>query len=271
MRNPEQDSTAKTRRMPGYPASTESMMERMLERWNVTRAWRQVKQNHGAPGCDGMTVEEFPTYARARWEGVRTSLNEGMYRPSPVRRVEIPKPSGGTRALGIPTVTDRVIQQAIAQILTPIFDPEFSESSFGFRPGRSAHQAVRKVREHIDAGYTVAVEVDLKKFFDEVNHDVLMERVSGSSGTNPCCDSLACIFVPASWLTRLFSRRLKVCRRVGPCHRCLQTSSWTTSTKSWRNAGTGLRAMPMTSSFWSKARGPVNASKYPSRGFLRRS
>lgn len=178
MQNPDKDSTIERRRIPGYPTSTETMIERMLESRNVKRAWRQVQRNHGAPGCDGMTVEEFPKYARAHWQDIRKAVNEGTYRPSPVRRVEIPKPKGGKRPLGIPTVIDRVIQQAIAQILEPIFDPGFSESSFGFRPGRSAHQAVKKVREYINQGYGIAVEVDLKKFFDEVNHDVLMQRVA---------------------------------------------------------------------------------------------
>lgn len=123
-------------------------MEQILESANVKRAWQQVKRNHGVPGVpgvDGMTIEEFPTYARTHWDSIRSNLNEEKYRPSAVRRVEIPKPSGGKRALGIPTVIDRVIQQAVAQILTPIFDPEFSESSFGFRPGRALHtMALRK-------------------------------------------------------------------------------------------------------------------------------
>lgn len=179
MRNPEQDSTAKTRRLSEYPASTESMMERIVSRDNVLRAWRQVRRNHGACGVDGMTCEEFPTYARKNWATIRQALLDGKYQPSPVRRVEIPKPKGaGVRLLGIPTVVDRVIQQAIAQVLTPIFDPGFSESSYGFRPGRSAHDAVKRVREHISAGYSTAIEVDLAKYFDEVNHDVLMVRVA---------------------------------------------------------------------------------------------
>ena len=177
MRNPDRDSTEKTRRLVSPPALNDEMMERILARGNVTRAWRQVRRNHGAPGVDGMTVEEFPTYARAHWQEIRTALMDGKYRPSPVRRVEISKPSGGKRKLGIPTVTDRVIQQAIAQVLTPVFDPGFSESSFGFRPGRSAHDAVKRVREHIE-GYPIAIEVDLEKYFDTVNHDVLMERVA---------------------------------------------------------------------------------------------
>jgi RNA-directed DNA polymerase len=160
------------------PALNENMLERIVASENVKRAWRQVRRNHGAPGVDGMTVEEFPTYARAHWQEVRQALIDGRYRPSAVRRVEIPKPNGGVRLLGIPTVIDRVIQQAIAQVLTPIFDPEFSESSFGFRPGRSAHDAVKQVRTYISKGYSVAIEVDLSKYFDEVNHDVLMVRVA---------------------------------------------------------------------------------------------
>lgn len=178
MHNPERDSTEKTRRNDITSALNDDLMERILARENVKRAWQQVKRNHGAPGVDGMTVEEFPTYARAHWQATRQALMEGRYRPSPVRRVEIPKPSGGKRKLGIPTVVDRVIQQAIAQILSPIFDPEFSESSYGFRPKRSAHDAVKAVREHIGSGNSVAIEVDLEKYFDSVNHDVLMVRVA---------------------------------------------------------------------------------------------
>lgn len=168
-----------TGRMDITRALNESLIERMLERENVKQAWQQVKQNHGAPGVDGMTIEELPAYARAHWQEIRRAIEEGTYRPSPVRRVEIPKPNGsGVRLLGIPRIVDRVIQQAIAQVLTPIFDPGFSESSFGFRPKRSGHQAVKQVRGYINQGYTVAVEVDLRKFFDEVNHDVLMNRVA---------------------------------------------------------------------------------------------
>jgi RNA-directed DNA polymerase len=178
MHNPDRDSTEKTRRMDSTSVLNDTIMERILARENVTRAWRQVRRNHGAPGVDGMTIEGFPTYARAHWQEIRAALLGGRYRPSAVRRVEIPKPSGGRRKLGIPTVIDRVIQQAIAQILTPIFDPEFSESSFGFRPKRSAHDAVKKVREHISDGSSTAIEVDLEKYFDTVNHDVLMERVA---------------------------------------------------------------------------------------------
>lgn len=172
------DEVEDTRRPAITRAFDEPLMERILDRVNVQRAWRQVRRNHGAPGSDGMTCEEFPTFARLHWQEIRRKLEDGTYRPSPVRRVEIPKRSGGKRGLGIPTVIDRVIQQAIAQVLTPLFDPEFLESSFGFRPGRSAHDAVKKVRADISHGYSMAIEVDLAKYFDEVNHDVLMHRVA---------------------------------------------------------------------------------------------
>jgi RNA-directed DNA polymerase len=153
-------------------------VEGVVKRENMLSAWKQVKANKGAPGIDGISIEEFPKYAHENWEGIKRSLREGEYQPSPVKRVEIPKDSGGTRELGIPIVMDRVIQQAITQVLTPVFDPHFSESSFGFRPGRSAHQAVRKVLKDIREGYRYAVDIDLEKFFDTVDHDVLMSRVS---------------------------------------------------------------------------------------------
>jgi len=152
-------------------------VEQVLLSENMRKAWKQVKANKGAAGVDGMSISEFPEFSRNHWESIRKQLMEGSYIPSPVKRVEIPKSDGGKRSLGIPTVTDRVIQQGIAQVLTPIFDPLFSDSSYGFRPHRSAHDAVRKVREYIKQGYRVAVDIDLSKFFDTVNHDLLMQRL----------------------------------------------------------------------------------------------
>jgi RNA-directed DNA polymerase len=161
------------------PALSEDLMERVLAPENLRNAWRQVKANHGAPGVDGMTIEDFPAFAREHWPSIRQALRDETYQPSPVRRTEIPKRHGqGKRMLGIPTVVDRVIQQAIAQVLGPLFDPEFSASSFGFRPGRSAHQAVKQIQSDIKMGYRVAVDLDLAKFFDRVNHDALMARVA---------------------------------------------------------------------------------------------
>jgi RNA-directed DNA polymerase len=157
-------------------------MQAVLAPENLRRAWRRVKSNKGAPGIDRVSVEDFPAYARVHWPGIRQALLDGTYRPQAVRRARIPKPNGGERPLGIPTVTDRLIQQAIAQVLMPIFDPQFSESSFGFRPQRSAHMALRQVQAHIKAGYRVAVDLDLAKFFDNVRHDILMARVARRVG-----------------------------------------------------------------------------------------
>jgi RNA-directed DNA polymerase len=153
-------------------------MQYVVSRENMLQAWKQVRANAGAPGVDEITVKEFLSYAKAHWEGIKASLLNGTYRPHPVKRVEIPKDSGGTRNLGIPSVMDRVIQQAISQVLTPVFDPHFSESSFGFRPNRSAYQAVKKVVKDIHGGYRYAVDIDLEKFFDTVDHDVLMSPES---------------------------------------------------------------------------------------------
>ncbi|MEW8009382.1 MAG: group II intron reverse transcriptase/maturase [Candidatus Thiodiazotropha endolucinida] len=160
------------------PALNDNLMERILSPENLHAAWKQVKENKGAPGVDGVSIEDYPLWARKHWAATRRALEGGYYIPQPVARVEIPKPNGGSRSLGIPAVNDRVIQQAIAQVLNPIIDPSFSESSHGFRPGRNAHGAVRQVKGFIEAGYKVAVDVDLSKFFDRVNHDILMSRLS---------------------------------------------------------------------------------------------
>ena len=158
--------------------SNDQLLERILSTENVGLAWKQVRANKGAPGIDAITIEEFPFAFRECWPEIRSAIFEGNYTPSPVQRVEIPKPDGSTRPLGIPTVLDRVIQQAVAQIMGPIFDPWFSESSCGFRPRRSAHDGIKQIKRYIGQGYTVAVDMDLSKFFDTVNHDVLMHRVS---------------------------------------------------------------------------------------------
>ena len=150
----------------------------MLSPENLGRALRRVRANRGAPGVDGMTTEELAPWLREHWAQVRQALDAGTYRPSPVRRVVIPKPGGGERLLGVPTCLDRLIQQAVAQVLTPIFDPGFSGSSFGFRPGRSAHQAVRAARRCIQDGLEWVADIDLDRFFDRVQFDVLMARVA---------------------------------------------------------------------------------------------
>jgi RNA-directed DNA polymerase len=157
---------------------TEQLMEAVVARENMLRAYEQVKRNKGAAGVDGLTVEQLMPYLREHWAKIKEKLLEGTYEPEAVRCVEIPKASGGVRQLGIPTVVDRVIQQALHQAMTPLFEPGFSESSYGFRPGRSAHQAVKEARRSVAEGRRWVVDIDLEKFFDRVNHDVLMVRVA---------------------------------------------------------------------------------------------
>ena len=156
-------------------------MEAVLERENLKKALAQVKRNKGAAGVDGTTVGELPAYLKEHWLTIRTQLLEGTYKPQPVRRVEIPKASGGLRLLGIPTVLDRFIQQAVMQVLQADWDGTFSETSFGFRPGHSAHQAVERAQAYIASGHAVVVDIDLEKFFDRVNHDILMGLVAKSN------------------------------------------------------------------------------------------
>jgi len=154
------------------------LMEEVCARENLMTAYKRVVSNGGAPGVDGMTVEDLMPWCRDHWARTREQLLSDTYEPQPVRRVEIPKPGGkGKRMLGIPTVLDRLIQQALLQVLTPIFDPTFSDDSYGFRPGRSAHDAVKRAREHMALSHRWVVDLDLEKFFDRVNHDVLMARV----------------------------------------------------------------------------------------------
>jgi len=166
------------RRVTEPPNPDDRLLEQILSRSNMQEAWQRVKANKGAPGVDHMGVDQFADFAREQWLKIRQSLLAGTYQPLPVKRVEIPKASGGKRPLGIPSVVDRVIQQAVAQVLGPIFDPGFSDYSYGFRPGRSAHDAVYQAQAYIKEGCRWVVDMDLEKFFDTVNHDVLMHRVA---------------------------------------------------------------------------------------------
>jgi RNA-directed DNA polymerase len=160
------------------PANLEQLMEEVCERENCLQAYKRVKSNKGSPGIDGMTVEELPGHLKEHWPAIREQLLSGTYKPQPVKRVEIPKPDGGVRKLGIPTVLDRMVQQAVMQVLQGRWDAEFSEHSHGFRPGRSAHQAVAKAQKYVAAGKRWVVDLDLEKFFDRVNHDKLMAAVA---------------------------------------------------------------------------------------------
>ena len=154
------------------------LLRRALARANLVLAWKRVKANRGSAGVDGLTIAATAAYLKTHWPRIRAELQAGRYRPQPVRRVQIPKSGGGVRELGIPTVTDRLIQQALLQVLQPLIDPTFSTSSYGFRPGRGAHDAVLQAQRHVQAGWRVVVDVDLEKFFDRVNHDVLMDRLA---------------------------------------------------------------------------------------------
>ncbi len=152
------------------PAGTQQLMEEVVERENLIKAMKRVQANKGSPGVDGMTVDELPEYLKGQWTAIREQLMSGTYEPQPVKRVEIEKPDGGVRKLGVPTVVDRFIQQAVQQVLQQRWDPAFSDSSYGFRPGRSQHEAVAQAQRYIAEGYGWCVDLDLEKFFDRVNH-----------------------------------------------------------------------------------------------------
>src|SRR5919112_3373481 len=161
---------------PESPALVEQLMEEVCDRENLERAWKRVQRNKA--GVDGMTIDDAKAYLREHWPGIRVQLLKGTYQPQPVKRVEIPKPEGGVRKLGVPCVVDRLIQPALRQVLQERWDPTFSEHSYGFRPGRSAHQAVAQAQRYVAEGYSYVVDLDLEKFFDRVNHDKLMARVA---------------------------------------------------------------------------------------------
>src|SRR5262249_55874862 len=166
------------KRGPQSPAIGKSLIEEVCERENLEMAWQPVRSNQGSPGVDGRTIDQTRDYLREHWPTIRERLLNGTYKPQPVRRVEIAKPDGGMRKLGIPTVLDRLIPQAILQVLQRRWDPTFSERSYGFRPGRSAHQAVAQAQRYVAEGYEWVVDIDLEKFLDRVNHDILMDRVA---------------------------------------------------------------------------------------------
>jgi len=175
VRNPVSDEVNRPQDEPDNAG--QGLLERAFARENLKRAWKRVKANKGAAGVDGLDIEQTAEHLLTQWAAIREQLLSGVYRPSPVRRVVIPKPDGGERELGIPTVTDRLIQQALLQVLQPLLDPTFSEHSYGFRPGRSAQDAVLAAQRYVSSGRKVVVDVDLEKFFDRVDHDILMDRL----------------------------------------------------------------------------------------------
>jgi RNA-directed DNA polymerase len=177
-KNTARERQASTAAEENAQPETTKLLEEVLRHENLIAALHRVQSNKGAPGVDGMTVKELSPYLKTNWPRIREELLSGTYEPAAVLRMEIPKPDGGGVRLGIPTVLDRFIEQAMLQVLTPIFDPHFSESSYGFRPGRGCQDAVKAARDHVEAGYRFVVDMDLEKFFDRVNHDVLMVRVA---------------------------------------------------------------------------------------------
>ena len=177
MPEPQHEQASTARHAQTSPGAAD-LLGQALARENMAAAWKRVKANKGSAGVDGRTVQATAEYLKTAWADIREKLLDGSYRPCAVRRVGIPKPGGGTRELGIPTVVDRLIQQALLQVLQPLIDPSFSEHSHGFRPGRSAHGAIRQAKQYVQQGHAVVVDVDLEKFFDRVNHDILMDRLA---------------------------------------------------------------------------------------------
>jgi RNA-directed DNA polymerase len=229
----------------------EKVWEQIWERSNLLTALKRVETNGGAPGIDARSVrvEELRPYLKEQWLDTRKRLDAGTYQPSPVRRVEIPKPDGGMRLLGIPTVVDRFIQQAVAQVLTTLFEPTFSTHSYGFRPKRSAHEAVRAAQAYIQEGYDWVVDVDLEKFFDRVNHDKLMARVARVGKDKRVLKLIRAYLESGVMVNGVVMDTEEGTPQGGPLSPLLANitpKAWTTSTKSWKSGGIGLCATRTT-------------------------
>ena len=226
-----------------HPAGA-SLWERFLSRENLALALRRVERNAGAAGIDGMSTKELRPWLKDHWPQVRSALEAGTYRPRPVRRATIPKPSGGERMLGVPAAVDRLICQALSQVLTPVFDPHFHPHSFGFRPGRSAHQAVERARQFIADGTAWCVDFDLDSFFDRVQHDALMARIARRVADKQVL-ALIRRYLGAGVMDGGGCTRARRGPRKGPrSARCSPTSCSTTSTGSWIGAVTASCATP---------------------------
>jgi RNA-directed DNA polymerase len=222
------------------------LIEQVIDSENLNLAWKKVSGNKGAAGVDGLDIKATREVLRQNRQRIEAELRAGTYKPQPVRRVEIPKASGGVRLLGVPTVQDRWIQQAVLQVISPLFEASFSEHSYGFRPGRSAHQAVLAARGYQRQGKRWVVDIDLASFFDEVNHDLLIARVRRKVKDQRVVQLIQAYLNAGVMLGGLVQPSRRVRRKVDRSRRCSPTSFWTTWTRNWKSAGTHFAATPTT-------------------------
>jgi len=229
------------------------LLGQALARENMARAWKRVKANKGSAGVDGRTVQDPGVYLKTAWPDIRERPLDGRYRPEPVRRVGIPKPGGRVRELGIPTVVDRLIQQALLQVLQPLIDPTFSAHSYGFRPGRSAHQAVLAAQQHVQAGDRRVVDVDLEKFFDRINHDILMDRLAKRIADKRVLRLIRRYLQAGVVEHRVHSERIEGTPQGGPSSPMLANVLLDDMDRSWSGADIGSCATPTTATSTSGA------------------
>jgi RNA-directed DNA polymerase len=229
-----------------------------LTRENLQRAWKRVRANKGVAGVDGLDIDQTAAHLRTAWPAIREQLLSGMYRPNPVRRVTIPKPEGGERELGIPTVTDRLIQQALQQVLQPILDPTFSEHSYGFRPGRGAHDAVLAAQSYVQSGRRIVVDVDLEKFFDRVDHDILIDRLQKRIGDTGVIRLIRAYLNSGIMDDGVVQMRTMGTPQGGRYRRCWPTSCSTKWTRLWNAGAIALCATPTMRTFTSAVAGRGN-------------
>jgi RNA-directed DNA polymerase len=247
----EADMATRARTKAGV--ATTSLMEAVVERGNLMLAYQRVVENKGAAGVDQLAVSELKDHLKRHWPTIRTRLLAGEYQPQPVRRVDIPKPQGGVRTLGIPTVVDRLIQQALHQVLQPIFEPTFSEASYGFRPGRNAHQALRQARQYVAQGKRWVVDMDLEKFFDRVNHDLLMSKLAVKIDDARALKLIRRYLEAGMRRTGWCSRARRARRKAGRCRRCCPTSCSPRWTGNWNDGVTPSAVTLTTATFMSAA------------------
>ena len=240
------------------PAIGEQLIEEVCERENCKQALARIKANKGSAGVDGMTVQQLPEHLKQHWPVIREQLLSGTYKPQSVKRVEIPKPDGGMRKLGIPTVLDRFIQQAVMQVLQRKWDRTFSEHSYGFRPGRSAHQAVEQAQKYIAEGYRWVVDLDLEKFFDRVNHDRLMAKIAERVGDKRMLKLIRAILTAGAMENGLVNPVDEGTPQGGPLSPLCRTLCLTSSTGSWSGEDFGLRDTRTTVTSTFAASGPGN-------------